>query len=87
MTTCMIPEYVYSDKSGLNDKIGTAAILYHPNGSTQTLRYHLGSADQHTVYKSEAVGLLLAANLILNEPDIDIPHIYLRRQPGGNKIQ
>lgn len=64
---------VYSDGSGLNNKIGAAAVLYRPNGSTRTLRYHLGSADQHTIYESEAVGLLLAANLILDEPDIDVP--------------
>ena len=70
---------VYSDGSGLNNKIGAAAVLYRPNGSTRTLQYHLGSTDQHTVYESEAVGLLLAANLILDEPDVDIPiSTYLR---------
>jgi hypothetical protein len=38
-----------------------------------TLRYHLGTDQQHTVYESEAVRLLLAAHLLLEEADIVKP--------------
>jgi hypothetical protein len=55
--------------------------IYHPNGSTSTLRYHLGSANHHTVDQSEVVGLLLTANLILNEQDVDNPiSIFVNNQ-------
>jgi ribonuclease HI len=65
--------WVYTDGSGLNGNIGAAAVLYRPNSSTAMLRYHLGTIQQHTVYESEAVGLLLAAQLLLEEQDIVKP--------------
>lgn len=64
---------VYTDSSGLNGNIGVAAILFHPNGSTTTLCYHLGTSQQHTVYKSEVVGLLLTAHLLSEEADVITP--------------
>ena len=64
---------VYTNSSGLNSNIGAAAVLHRPNGSTTMLRYHLGTIQQHTVYRSEAVGLILTAHLLSKEQDIIKP--------------
>ena len=78
---CLQGTRIYTDGSGLNGKIGAAAILYRPNGNTRILRYHLGTSKQHTIYKSEAVGLILAANLLLDELDIFKPiSIFINNQ-------
>jgi len=70
------------DGSGINKSIGAAAVLYR-QGCThpRVLRFHLGSADDHTVYESEAVGLTLAAQLLTMEKDIAYPvSIYVDNQ-------
>lgn len=65
---------IYSDGSGINGKIGAAAVLIR-NGQPQpkTIHYHLGSEDDHTVYEAEAVGLTLAAQLLSMEDDVTYP--------------
>ena len=70
---CLQGTRIYTDSSSLNNKIGAVAILHHPNGNTRTLHYHLGPSKQHTVYKAEAVGLILATKLLLDELDIYKP--------------
>ncbi|KAF9234671.1 hypothetical protein BU15DRAFT_52337 [Melanogaster broomeanus] len=64
---------VYSDGSGQDGRIGAAAVLYREGKAPQILRFHLGSADDHTVYEAEAVGLTLAAKLIATEPNMPFP--------------
>ena len=70
---CLQGTRIYTDGSGLNNKIGAAVILHHPNGNTRTLHYHLGPSKQHTIYKTEAVGLILATKLLLDELNIYKP--------------
>lgn len=78
---CLQGTRIYTDSSGLNDKIGAVAILHHPNSNTQTLRYHLGPSEQHTVYEAEAVGLILATKLLLDELNIYKPiSIFINNQ-------
>jgi ribonuclease HI len=55
---------VYTDGSSHNGKVGAAAILKREGNSDRTLRFHLGSADHHTVYKAELVGILMGLHLI-----------------------
>jgi ribonuclease HI len=58
---------VYTDGSGMDGKIGAAAVLYH-NGRRKThMHYKLGTQAQHTVYEGEAVGALLGVKLISRE--------------------
>ncbi|OJA10385.1 hypothetical protein AZE42_10669 [Rhizopogon vesiculosus] len=73
---------IYCDGSGINQNIGAAAVLYcKERPQPRVLRYHLGSADEHTVYESEAVGLTLAAQLISTEDDITFQvSIYVDNQ-------
>jgi hypothetical protein len=41
------------------------------------LRYHLGKPEGHTIYEAEAVGLTLAAKILLSLPHVCIwPCIY-----------
>lgn len=65
---------IYTDGSGIDDHIGAAAVLFR-NGQLQpkVLRYHLGTADEHTVYEAEVVGLTLAAQLLSREEDVTYP--------------
>jgi ribonuclease HI len=58
---------VYTDGSGMDGKIGAAAVL-HRNGRRKAhIRYRLGTQTQHTVYEGEAVGALLGIKLISKE--------------------
>jgi ribonuclease HI len=58
---------VYSDGSAQEGKVGVAAILIRPGKEMRKLHYHLGTADQHTVFEAELVGLLLGLHLIKTE--------------------
>ena len=62
---------VYTDSSGQEGKAGAAAVLFKGNTLIGTLRYHLGSLEQHTTYEAELVGILLGLWLIRREPDVD----------------
>ena len=57
------------DGSCTDGLIGTSAVLYVDYTHVATLCYHLGSAEHHTVFKAEAVGLILAARLLLSRPE------------------
>ncbi|KAF9530582.1 hypothetical protein CPB83DRAFT_762971, partial [Crepidotus variabilis] len=54
---------IYTDRSGIEGKIGAAAVLYQNNEVKRTLRYKLGSSRLHTVFKGEGVGILLGLEL------------------------
>jgi ribonuclease HI len=64
---------VFTDGSGYNGGIGAAAILVREGQEPRTLRYHLGTDEEHTVYEAETLGLMLAAQLIATEPNIVYP--------------
>jgi ribonuclease HI len=59
---------VYSDGSAHDGGVGAAAHLVRPDGTTSTLRLHLGSDQHYTVHSAEGVGLVLALHLIHREP-------------------
>jgi len=46
---------IYSDESDTNGGVGAAAVLYRNGTQQRTLRYHLGTSEQHTVYEAELV--------------------------------
>lgn len=64
---------IYSDGSGFKGRIGAAAILFRVGQQPRTLRFHLGSEEEHTVFEAEEVGLTLAAHLIATEPNLIFP--------------
>ena len=67
---------IFTDRSGINDKIGASTVLYHNNRKKASLQYLLGSINHHTVYEGETCSTLLATKLIMNETDTDSPIIY-----------
>ena len=68
---------VYMDGSCTEGKVGAAAVLYTDDRQVSTLRYHLGSAEEHTVFKVEMVGLILAAHLLATSHKITLPTTIL----------
>ena len=61
---------VFSDRSGKDDQIGATAVLFRDRVECSSLRKHLRSQDHHTVFETELLGLLLAAELIKAEGHI-----------------
>ncbi|EIW79478.1 hypothetical protein CONPUDRAFT_125805, partial [Coniophora puteana RWD-64-598 SS2] len=55
---------VYSDGSSHNGRVGAAAILIRDDGSSRSLRHHLGTERTHTVFEAELVGVILALHLL-----------------------
>ena len=62
---CTTQTMIFTDRSSKNRKVGAAASLYVDFTHVATLRYHLGDDTEHTVFEAEAVGLILAAQLLL----------------------
>ena len=58
---------VFTDGSGLDNKIGAAAVLYRNGRRKSSLRLLLGPQSQHTVYEGEAVGAILGTKLVSRE--------------------
>jgi ribonuclease HI len=58
---------IFTDGSGMDDKIGAAAVLYRAGRLKSKLRFKLGSQKHHTVYEGEGIGLLLGAKLLNRE--------------------
>lgn len=56
---------IFTDGSSTNGKVGAAASRYVDFMHVATLRYHLGDDTEHMVFEVEAVGLILAAQLLL----------------------
>ncbi|GJE98453.1 RNA-directed DNA polymerase from transposon X-element [Phanerochaete sordida] len=62
---------VYSDGSDFRGGVGAAAILLRGQTPTsKSLRAHLGTSAQHTVYESELAGVLLGLHMIRKEPGL-----------------
>ena len=68
---------VFADGSGMDGKIGAAAVLYRSGRLKTKLRYQLGLQKHHTVYEGEGVGAMLGTKLISNEWNIRSAYIYI----------
>jgi len=68
---------VFTDSSCTDSLIGTAAVLYVTYIHISTLWYHLGSKEHHMVFEAEAVGLILAAHLLLARNEASFPALIL----------
>ena len=64
------PEHIkiYTDGSMHNGKVGAAAVLTKNGKKARTLHYHLGPANEHTVFEAELVGILMGLHLIGKSP-------------------
>ena len=70
---CTSRTMVFTDGSSTNGKVGAAASLYVDFTHVATLRYHLGNNTEHMVFEAEAVGLILAAQLLLTRNEASFP--------------
>ena len=70
---CRSRTMVFTDGSCRNGTVGAAATLFINHEHVATLRYHLGESAKHTVFEAEAVGLILAAQLLLSNEEVSLP--------------
>ena len=68
---------IYSDGSGLDGKVGEVVVMFKRGQGAKTLRYSLGELTEHTVYKAEAVGVVLALHMLSLEWDVRWATIHL----------
>jgi ribonuclease HI len=61
------PLQIYTDGSGMDGKIGAAAVLYRNGRKIRSLRMQLGSEKEHTVPEAEGVALILGLELLRGE--------------------
>lgn len=54
---------IYTDGSGIDGKFGAAVVMRDRTGRWTILHYGLGIAMQHTVYKAELTGMILAIHM------------------------
>ena len=62
---------VYTDGSGIDGRIGVAAILYQDRILQRKMRMKLGLSKHHTVYKGEGIGMILGLELIREEEEVN----------------
>lgn len=55
---------MFTNGSGMEEKIGVAAVLYRNGRAKTILCYQLGLQRHHMVYKGEGVGVILGTKLI-----------------------
>ena len=79
----MINNDQYSSTTG---GLGAAAVLYREGTSPRVLRCSLGTLVQHTTYKAEAVGLLLALHLLQRTQDVHKATIHIDNQAVINSL-
>ena len=71
---------LFSDGSGLDGKVGAAAILYKHGQGPRMLRYSLGSLEEHTVFEAKAIGLVLALHMLNFEHEVQKATLWLDNQ-------
>jgi len=55
---------VFTDGSGVNGGIGSAAVLYRNGEEVDAATFYLGSSKDHTVPEAEMVGLIMGMGMI-----------------------
>jgi len=70
---CNTRTMIFTDGSSTGRKVGAAASLYVDYNHIATLRFHLGDDTEHTVFEAEAVGLILAAQLLSTRNEATFP--------------
>ena len=54
---------IYTDGSGYKNMVGTSAVLYNDGIEIDSLKYQLGTIQDHTVFEGELVGIILGTQL------------------------
>ena len=57
---------IFTDGLGFEHKIGAVAVLMKNSFMSRTIKYHLGEEEIHTVYKAEALAVVLGIHALHN---------------------
>jgi ribonuclease HI len=72
---------VYTDGSGVEGKVGASAVLKREGiRGWKVRRFNVGKAEHHEVFEGEAVGLVLAMELVRGEKRVREVSIYMDNQ-------
>ena len=55
---------IFSDGLGLDGRVGATAVMYRRGREPKVLYYNMGLLTKHTVFKAEAVGVILALHML-----------------------
>ena len=55
---------IFTDGSGFENNIGAVAAMFRNGQFEKSIKYHLGSMKNHTVYEAEALAVILALHLL-----------------------
>lgn len=72
--------HVYTDGSGIEGKVGAAAATRDRSGRWKTIKYELGTLEQHTVYEAKLIGMLLAIHMANSVKNLRKLTIYTDNQ-------
>ena len=75
------------DGSGMEEKIGAAAVLYWNGRMKTSLQYQLGLQCHCTVYKGEDIGAVLGTKLISNKWGVWSAIFYIDNQASITATQ
>jgi ribonuclease HI len=78
---------VYTDGSGMEGKIGVAAVLFRGGRKKASSRYKLGPQSHHTEYEGESVWMILAIKLMTKEWAIRSATTYVDNQAAIRATQ
>ena len=84
---CCSEAKLFSDGPGMDGGAGAAVVLVVDGHDPKILKSHLGSLEDHTTFKAEAVGLSLVLHLLSGEPDIRTATIQLDNQAIIKSLQ
>ncbi|KAJ7897962.1 ribonuclease H-like domain-containing protein [Mycena olivaceomarginata] len=74
---------IYTDGSGIDGRIGAAAVLFHKGEERASMRLCLGEATHHTVFEGEGIGGCLALALLRKQANVEGPvTIIVDSQPA-----
>jgi ribonuclease HI len=61
---------IYTDGSSYRNGVGAVAVLYVNGNETDSLKFQLGMAHEHTVFEAELVGIILGTHLATKHPTL-----------------
>jgi hypothetical protein len=73
---------VYMDGSGYKGGVGVAAVAWNGGREGAKRTKHLGMQDEHTVFKAEVAGAILALDIIKGTPCLTDVDIFTDCQPA-----
>jgi ribonuclease HI len=78
---------IYTDGSGMDNRIGAAAFSLGRDGAPRARQHLLGTDHEHTVFEGELVGVILALDIILAERRLRSATILLDNQAAIRALQ